>query len=191
MVSQVVEMYFFLWMQSHAIYGNFFQRMLRHFKVMKRCFVSAFFREEQLIPNLIRNDVVLSLYSTRLHLPPVRFLYVGGCWDWTQDSARSHPLTEKKPKTSLFNSFWRLNVHSLLRIRAWRREELWLPVLQTLCSVAAPPIQERWALYFSPYSTSIQWRRSGMIWIFLYPDLIFSWFRIRILFQILHVFFLL
>ncbi len=24
------------------------------------------------------------LYSTLLHLPPLRFHYVGGCWDWTQ-----------------------------------------------------------------------------------------------------------
>ncbi len=26
------------------------------------------------------------LYSTLLHLPPLRFHYVGGCWDRTQDS---------------------------------------------------------------------------------------------------------
>jgi hypothetical protein len=26
------------------------------------------------------------LYSTLLHLPPLRFLCVGGCWDRTQDS---------------------------------------------------------------------------------------------------------
>jgi hypothetical protein len=46
------------------------------------------------------------LYSTLLHLPPLRFHCVGGCWDWTQDccdivsavkrsnhSTRSHPHT--------------------------------------------------------------------------------------------------
>jgi hypothetical protein len=27
------------------------------------------------------------LYSTLLHLPPLRFSYVGGCWDRTQDSS--------------------------------------------------------------------------------------------------------
>ncbi len=46
--------------------------------------------------------VFIVLYSTLLHLPPLIFLCVGGCWEWTQaradplnNSARSHPLTRK------------------------------------------------------------------------------------------------
>ncbi len=56
-----------------------------------------------------RNNILL-LYSAMLHLPPFRFHWVGGCWDWS--SLNPGPLQRLQWKSSALTIIWLDLIHS-------------------------------------------------------------------------------